>query len=156
MIRIGTVDPEGFKRRRGELRELYRQAYKGLEEYAYRRPSDIKGYLSWLFRMDPEGFLVAEEEGEVVGFVAACRHWWDRERGRIGEIHELAVLPERQGQGIGRKLLEGALRFLGREHRVFGLWVGERNERALNFYLKGGFRPTGRMGKWIRMIREGH
>lgn len=154
MIRIRRVEPETFKRKRGEFGELYRQAYIGLEEYAYRRPSDIKGYISWLFRMDPEGFLVAEEEGKIVGFVAACRHWWDRERGQIGEIHELVVLPERQGRGIGRRLLEEALHFLGQEHRLFGLWVGEGNERAFNFYLKGGFRPTGRMGKWIRMIRQ--
>lgn len=134
--------------------ELYLRAYRGLEEYAYRSRSDVKGYLSWLFRMDPGGFFIAEED-KMAGFVACCRHWWDRELGPMGEIHELAVSPEEQGKGIGSRLLEEALKFLQREHDLVGLWVGEGNRKALNFYLRKGFRPKGSMGKWIRMIRKG-
>ena len=149
---ILTLPPDRFKQKRSKLVEVYSRAYRGLEEYAYRRPSDIKGYLNWLYRTDPEGFLVAEEEGQVLGFVASCRNWWDRDLGPLGEIHELVVVPERQGEGIGSTLLEWALEFRGREHDVFGLWVGEGNERAKAFYMGHGFKPVGKMGKWIRMI----
>lgn len=146
------MSPEEFKERRQELVEVYRRGYRGLEEYAYRRPSDIKSYLNWLYRTDPEGLIVAEEDGRILGFVAACRNWWDRELGEVGEIHELVVVPERQGEGIGSKLLGAALDYLGKHHEAFGLWVGEKNERAKAFYLKRGFVPIGQVGKWIRMI----
>ncbi|HEX15699.1 MAG: N-acetyltransferase [Deltaproteobacteria bacterium] len=152
-MRIRTLGLDEFKALRKGLVELYQRAYEGLEEYAYRKPADIKSYLSWLFKIDPEGFFIAEGE-KPLGFIACCRHWWDKDFGPLGEVHELAVLPEEQGKGVGTKLLETALEFLGREHDTFGLWVGEGNERAMAFYRRWGFRPVGRMGKWIRMISK--
>lgn len=144
--------PEVFKQLRGKLVQVYREAYRGLELYAYSDPSDIKGYINWLYRTDPEGFIIALGEDGAIGFVACCRNWWDKELGAIGEIHEIAVLPQHQGKGIGSTLLKEAISFLGQLHEVFGLWVGEGNERAKAFYVKHGFEPIGRMGKWIRMI----
>jgi len=152
---IRGVEADEFRRLRGGLVDLYLEAYRGLEEYAYRRRSDVKDYLQWLYKIDPKGFLVAEDKGEVLGFVAACRQWWDKNQGLMGEIHEIAVPPAHQGRGIGSRLLEEALNVLKREHRVFGLWVGERNFRAQEFYRRRGFAPVGRLGKWIRMIRRG-
>lgn len=145
---------EEFKQVRGRFVQIYREAYIGLEPYAYSDPSDIKGYINWLYRTDPEGFIIAIGEDGAVGFVACCRNWWDKELGAIGEIHEIAVLPQQQGKGIGSALLREALLFLGEVHEVFGLWVGEGNEKAKAFYLKHGFEPIGRMGKWIRMISK--
>lgn len=144
--------PEEFKQLRGRLVQVYREAYRGLELYAYSDPSDIKGYINWLYRTDPEGFIIAVGEDEAVGFVACCRNWWDKELGAIGEIHEIAVLPQHQGKGIGSALLKEALIFLSQVHDTFGLWVGEGNEKAKAFYMKHSFEAVGRMGKWIRMI----
>lgn len=149
---LSPWSPDIFKARRQELAEVYRRGYKGLEEYAYTKPSDIKSYLQWLYRTDPEGLIVAQEDGKVVGFVAASRNWWDRTLGSVGEIHELVVLPEKQGRGIGSQLLEAALDFLSEYHDIFSLWVGEGNERARVFYQRRGFVPVGQMGKWIRMV----
>lgn len=146
--------PEEFKQLRRKLAQVYREAYRGLEPYAYSDLSDIKGYINWLYRTDPEGFIIAVGEDEVIGFVACCRNWWDKELGAIGEIHEIAVLPQHQGKGIGSALLKEALSFLGQAHEVFGLWVGEGNEKAKAFYLKHGFESVGKLGKWIRMISK--
>ncbi len=61
------------------------------------------------FPFDPEGFLVAQAEAGLLGFVHACR--WDREdKGVIGVIRCLMV---ERGQGaVAGQLLEAALRHL--------------------------------------------
>jgi ribosomal protein S18 acetylase RimI-like enzyme len=54
---------------------------------------------------DAAGVFVAEENGEVVGYVTT---WLDPEAG-IGHIPNLAVSASYRNQGLGRKLLEHAL-----------------------------------------------
>jgi len=56
-------------------------------------------------RRDAAGVFVAEENGEVVGYVTT---WLDQEGG-IGNIPNLAVAASHRNQGLGRKLLEHAL-----------------------------------------------
>lgn len=137
-----------------ELVEVYLRAYRGLEEYAERTPEDAGDYLEWLYGTCPEGFFVAEVDGRKVGFVACNPHWKGGHGDSTCEIHEIAVLPEWQGMGIGRRLMEKALE-LGRRHGcpTATLWVGRGNERALSWYRKMGFEPVGSWGRWIRMRR---
>lgn len=137
-----------------DLIRIYSSAYRGLEEYAYTRRSDIKGYIRWLNRADRDGGLIAKDKERIVGFIFFCHNWWDRIFGEIGEIHELAVDPEYQGKGIGKMLMNEAMNSMRKYHNIFGLWVGEKNRRAIEFYKKLGFSERGKVGKWIRMIRE--
>ncbi len=63
-------------------------------------------------REDVRAELVAEVEGEVVGFVALSRGWLDA-RERLVDVlvlSPLGVLPDQQRQGIGAALLAAALR----------------------------------------------
>ncbi len=151
--KISNLSPEEFKQKRDLLVRIYLEGYKGLEEYAYSRRSDVKGYLNWLYRGDPDGFFVAQEEGSEVGFLGCVSNWFDRNFGLIGEIHELVVLPEKRNQGIGSALLKEALIYLkNKGHERIGLWVGKNNERAKAFYKKFGFKEVGGIGIWIRMI----
>ena len=55
------------------------------------------------------------------------------------EVRRLYVEPVLQGQGIGAALLEYAIR----EKHVKRLWALEKNLRAIAFYRRHGFRPTG-------------
>jgi GNAT superfamily N-acetyltransferase len=71
--------------------------------------------------------LVAEEDGEVIGFA----HVGPSDEEPIGEVYRLFVLPERWGTGVGRALMERALK----QQRAAGfdealLWVHEDNPRA--------------------------
>lgn len=50
-------------------------------------------------------WVVAEEHGQIVGF-ARCSQWKARESYRFTTEVGVYVRPERQGQGIGRKLYE--------------------------------------------------
>jgi ribosomal protein S18 acetylase RimI-like enzyme len=80
---------------------------------------------------------VCEHDGQVVGFCSGDT--------RTGEVLVLAVLPEYEGKGVGRRLLAevvGALRAQG--HRR--LWLAASPDpaiRAHGFYRSQGWMPTG-------------
>jgi len=152
-VEIRRLSPLEFKERLPEFEAIYRDAYSGLSEYRYDRPSRIRHYLQWLYQGDPEGFLVAFEGGKPVGFIGVHSDWVEDEE-VIGEIHEFVVEGSAQGKGIGKRLFEEALSYLLQKGRKkVGLWVGERNQRAIDFYLRNGFRKKGQWGKWVRMER---
>ena len=71
-----------------------------------------------------------------------------RQEGRegYGEIVLLHLLPEKEGRGHGRRLLEGCLDQL-RENGFDNacLWVICANTHAIFFYMHMGFKPTGRV-----------
>lgn len=76
-------------------------------------------------------FLVAEEDGQVVGCVAVELVWAD-----LAEVKSLAVRPDYIGKGVGRALVDGAVadaRNLG-VLRLFALTY-ERD-----FFVRRGFR----------------
>ena len=68
---------------------------------------------------------VAVEGDQILGFIGLYQDW----------IHGLFVLPDRQGQGIGRALLAR----LKELRPVLWLQVYGKNRRALEFYLREGF-----------------
>ncbi len=147
------LSPRDFPARRAELAEVYRSAYVGMEKYAYRTPEEREAYLEWLFRGDPNGFLTVCQEDRVVAW-AACHGAWVGPDGRTGaELHELVVLPEAQGRGIGRTLLQAAFQLAEERGRDrIGLWVGRGNQRARRIYERAGFVVEREGRTWIRMV----
>ena len=139
-----------------KLVDIYLRAYKGLEEYAYTHPEDVKGYLKWLYNRDKSGFFVVKVNDKIVGFVAGDANWFSRrERKNVGAIHEIVVDPDYQGQGIGTTLMKKILEyFKGKELDTAELWVGDENYRAINFYKRFGFQEAGRYNYWIRMVKR--
>ncbi|MFN3870152.1 MAG: GNAT family N-acetyltransferase [Aquificaceae bacterium] len=138
------------------LIQVYLKSYKGLEEYSYTHPDDVQAYLNWLFRRDVAGIWIAEEKGKIVGFVASDGNWFSKREGKVvGAIHELVVLPEGRGKGVGRLLVEKALEyFKSRGLDTAELWVGDQNRQALDFYKKLGFEEKDRFNYWIRMTKS--
>jgi len=131
--------------------EIYRKAYKGLEDYSYTTTREIKNYFTWLMKRDANGVFVAEVD-EPVGFICCDANWYSSFEGRIvGEIHEIFVHPK--CKGIGKALLVKGIEYLRSKGRdVIGLWVGDNNHKARRFYEKFGFKESGRWGHWIRMV----
>ena len=57
-----------------------------------------------------------------------------------GEIPVIYILPEYYGSGLGGKLMQFALAlFAERGRENIGIWVLEKNARAIGFYQKHGF-----------------
>jgi ribosomal protein S18 acetylase RimI-like enzyme len=99
-----------------------------------------------LSRSQATGFtLVAEEDGEVVGFCSVVAPARDEDLGtRACEVAVMYVAPERWRAGLGQALLDEAVTRLddGRWDEAT-LWVFEDNPRARSFYTKRGIAPDG-------------
>ncbi len=100
---------------------------------------------SAVLRADPGASLGMFEDGALIG-TAMLGFAREEEREDYGEIIGIHLLPEKEGQGYGRKLLEaalGELRAHGCENAC--LWVMCANTHAVLFYVHMGFHPTGRV-----------
>ncbi len=91
---------------------------------------------------------------ELLRDPAVLHHYWVYDDGIVkglvrlegDEIRELYVEPFFTGGGIGAWLL----RFAAEEKGCRWLWVLEKNLRAIRFYRRNGFEPTG-----VRRIQPG-
>ncbi len=146
MIRRVTKDDEKH------FIEVYIEAYKGLEEYAYTSKRDVKWYFRWLLKRDPNGFFTYVIN-EPIGFIACDCNWFSVFEGDdVAEIHEIFVHPEWQKKGIGTALMKKALDYAKERNRdVVELWVGVGNLKAIKFYKRFGFEEMGVVGRWLRM-----
>lgn len=86
------------------------------------------------------GFLVAERDGQVAGYVVADV---GRSLGhRFGHVKDIAVHPDCRGEGVGSVLLAHALGVLaGRGADSVKLEVRRSNERAQRLYREFDFEP---------------
>src|SRR5712671_946414 len=115
--------------------ESWRSAYRGMlsDEYLDRRVHHERAAL-WQQRFSEQAekpFLVilADTETELVGFACAFPDEHPTYGAYLDNLH---VVPQRTGQGIGRRLLAAvAERLLANERRGgLYLWVIEQNIRA--------------------------
>jgi ribosomal protein S18 acetylase RimI-like enzyme len=101
--------------------------------------------------VNPRGILVFELHGQPVGFVT-CR---SDPHTLIGSIPNLAVDPDHQGKGIGKRLVQAALdslRSLGMRYaRIETL---EQNCRCVALYPAMGFREVARQIHYILPLEE--
>ena len=98
------------------------------------------------YRPDVGRTLVAEQNGEVIGYLA-----W-REDETVGVIDTHAVRPDRQGRGTGSGLLTALLGWFRAEGiRQIEATVAEGFLRARRIYEARGFREIGRS---VRMARQ--
>jgi GNAT superfamily N-acetyltransferase len=107
--------------------------------------------LRWGLKHLVDAIYRADEDGLLVG--AATMQW----RGDPCEIMELAVAPERHGQGLGRQLVAWLVDEARRRGKTAVL-VGTANSSIGNiaFYQKVGFRMDHVRKDYFRYYREPH
>jgi ribosomal protein S18 acetylase RimI-like enzyme len=95
-----------------------------------------RGFLSNLLGRDDTHVFIALNEGEVVGFSSNRRIGYE-----LVELSGIVVLESMTGVGIGGRLLERSID-AARDDRYTKMTVKTEsfNERAINFYLRNGFR----------------
>jgi len=98
-----------------------------------------------------DGILVAVEEDRPVGYITT---YLDREAG-IGRIPNLAVHPDYQGRGLGRRLIEASLNYM----RENGMEIAKietlaQNEVGSTFYPRMGFREVACQIHYIQPLKD--
>lgn len=108
--------------------------------------------IAWMTGCDPqavaggarhESVLACRNGSRMVGIVSVALYGFESKAGPIVWLREVAVLPEHQGEGYGRVLVESALQY-GIDHgavRAF-LLADDCNTSAIALYRKVGFVPS--------------
>ena len=95
---------------------------------------------------DPDSrVMVAESEGQVVGYVYADIEGtsWKDLRGPCGYVHDLYVDEGARRRGAGRALMRVAIEWIRSKGRTqIVLFTKTRNEDAQRLFAALGFRPT--------------
>jgi ribosomal protein S18 acetylase RimI-like enzyme len=119
---------------------------------SHRTPADYASFISRQLEDSDKAVLVADENGDVIGYAYAAVEGYDYMalRGPAGVLHDLIVDPEHRGRGVGKLLLDAALEFFkSRGVPRVVLSTAEHNEGAQRLFARMGFRRT-----MIEMTRE--
>ena len=108
-------------------------------------PQGYAGFLGTQIDAPNAVVLVAERNGEVVGYTYADIEGWDYMslRGPAGKLHDIIVDPAARGHGVGWLLLDAtlaALKARGAPRVLLSTAVG--NEAAQRLFARAGFRRT--------------
>jgi ribosomal protein S18 acetylase RimI-like enzyme len=117
-----------------------------------RMPIDYANFLGTQLEKPEVVLLVAEEDGEVIGYAYAALEGYDYMslRGPAALLHDIIVEPGQRRRGVGRLLLGVMLDELkARGAPRVVLSTAHRNETAQRLFAQAGFRPT-----MVEMTRE--
>ncbi len=120
--------------REGDLDEVL-----AIEEQTFTDAYD-REIFSQLLTSEPQGFLVAEDDSAVRGYVASS--------GRHGLIFSLAVSATHRRRGIGRLLMVAVLGYLRGETKRVSLQVRVTNSAGIALYRQFSFREQGRIRRY--------
>jgi diamine N-acetyltransferase len=140
-----------------DLDTLRTIAYRTYDE-AFRHmntPADMDAYMESAFtraKLDEElrnplsTFLFLYSDGTLAGYMKLNEGeaQSDLRDPRGLEIERIYVLRDFQGLGLGRAMVEKALEMAVKKKKTF-LWLGvwQKNENAIAFYQRMGFRKAG-------------
>jgi N-acetylglutamate synthase-like GNAT family acetyltransferase len=97
------------------------------------------GQFARLYDPHKDYFAVAEDHEQIVGSISIVS-----QPDRTAQLRWFLVHPVARGQGLGRKLIDGALVFCRqREFKSVFLWTVSELTTAAHLYKEAGFRLTG-------------
>lgn len=147
-----SMDQETFdiqKRSAGEqdfefARQTHHEAYRDVVERQFgwdEKAQDNFFASTWATR--PHEILLCN--GEPCGYYAL-------EKGNeFIQLHELTILPEYQGQGIGTRLLKEAIEMGKNNHVPVRLQVLKENTGAIDLYQRMGFKEVDETETHLKM-----
>jgi ribosomal-protein-alanine N-acetyltransferase len=101
-------------------------------------PWTARTFWSELGQLDTRHYLVALDEGMVVGYAGLCAYPDE------AFVQTMAVAPRAQGEGLGAQLLQALLDEAARRRKTtVSLEVRADNDTAQRLYQRFGFRRAG-------------
>jgi N6-L-threonylcarbamoyladenine synthase/protein kinase Bud32 len=130
------------------MREADVSAVVAIEVATFSDPWTTGMYLDELGRPESRRWIVAESEGEVLGFagiwIAESSDGEDDPGHLIAHLLDIAVRADLRGRGLGRALLAAAMeKALEADAPKMTLEVRPSNTAAVGLYERGGFEPVG-------------
>jgi ribosomal-protein-alanine N-acetyltransferase len=124
-------------------------AVTAIEEATFAIPWSRESFRQELTRNAVARYLVAEEDGKILGYAGA---WVILDESHITNI---AVREEARGRGIGKKLTAELLQILSNLGASYAtLEVRVSNERAQNLYKSLGFISVGKRKRYYEDNNE--
>ncbi|MBS3815032.1 MAG: ribosomal protein S18-alanine N-acetyltransferase [Hadesarchaea archaeon] len=106
-----------------------------IEHEAFKDPYP-RSLLEHIRELHPDGFMVAEINGEIVGYIIGVMRW-----GGEGHILAVAVAPLYRRKGVGTSLMVNMMERLRREGaNSIRIEARASNEGAQEFYRKLNFK----------------
>lgn len=118
----------------------WHEIYTGLVDPAYMEKLTLKKCVD-IAHCWPDNTLVAKVGDKVIGFVCYGEHR-DDALTDCGEVFAIYVLADYYGQKVGYALMNAAFEKLV-DYKKVAIWVLKRNNRAIRFYERYGFRFDG-------------
>ena len=88
-------------------------------------------------------YLVAEDEGKVIGFISCHGQILLHHNGLVYEIQEMFVAKEYRSKGVGALLLKSLEeRLAGEDYKLLEVTSNIRRKDTHRFYLNNGFSQT--------------
>ena len=124
-------------------------AVTAIEAATFARPWSRQSFQQELERNVAARYLVAEKNGQVVGYAGA---WIILDESHITNI---AITEAERGKGIGRKLTEALMQYLSNLGASYAtLEVRVSNERAQHLYNSLGFVSVGKRKRYYEDNNE--
>ena len=119
-------------------------AYRGVVPQPYLDQLSVDArQAAWveIFEKGGSKLSVAEDSGEILGFISYGKSRDNDASENTGEIYAIYVAPPHWSTGIGWELLQHSWQDLNdREYARATVWVLAENTRATRFYERAGFR----------------
>ena len=107
---------------------------------------------SFFYETYPRGFLVAEKNHKIIGFLIGLKLKTDKTK-----ILMISVEPTYQRQKIGERLLNEFIKITIKEKiKVIELEVKTDNKKAIKFYEKNGFKKIIKIKEFYQDNKDGY
>ncbi len=139
MIEFEIIDKANLGRIREIAYQTWPEAYKNVittEQIAYMLKMMYDNHPLEIQLQAGHIFIILKEDGKDMGFVAFEKNYEDS---GSTKIHKLYVLPECQGKGFGKKMIDKAISEINTENQKSLILNVNKKNPSLNFYEKIGF-----------------
>ncbi len=121
---VRTIDPKAAAAEIHEqLAELLVEAFREMAPTAWPDLDSARSEVIETLEPERKSLALLDDDGRVAGWIGAIPAY----DGNVWEIHPLAVRPDLQKRGLGRRLLEEIER-LAADSGVSTLWLGSDDE----------------------------
>ncbi len=139
MIIIRDMEEKDYKQKSYIHYQSWIETYTGLMDPEFLSRQTLE-YCEKITVKYPENTIVAEYEGNVVGFAAYCES--RDELDDTGEVMAIYVLKAYQKRGIGKALMDECVKRLDQYQQII-VWVLTSNIASIMWYENYGFKKDG-------------